>query len=117
MVVIMVIIQPLTLSLTRWVSIMAGVVLADLAAAIGLVTSKVDRVVRTIPNTPCKVPSPLLILFPPPPPLFPSPALQLSQVSQGSVGVTYSPGCTGQDREVVTTIFSRYLVPLEIRSF
>jgi len=64
-----------------WVSIMAGVVLADLAAAIGLVTSKVDRVVRTIPNTPCKV-------------------------SQGSVGVTYSPGCTGQDREVVTTIFS-----------
>jgi len=92
MVVIMVIIQPLTLSLTRWVSIMAGVVLADLAAAIGLVTSKVDRVVRTIPNTPCKV-------------------------SQGSVGVTYSPGCTDQDREVVTTIFSRYLVPLEIRSF
>ena len=38
-----------------WVSIMAGVVLADLTSAISLVTDSVQRVVRTIPNTPVKV--------------------------------------------------------------
>ena len=38
-----------------WVSIMAGVVLSDLTSAISLVTDAVQRVVRTIPNTPVKV--------------------------------------------------------------
>ena len=34
---------------------MAGVVLSDLTCAISLVTDAVQRVVRTIPNTPVKV--------------------------------------------------------------
>jgi len=38
-----------------WVSIMAGVVLSDLTAAIGKVTDKAGRVVRSMPNTPVKV--------------------------------------------------------------
>ena len=39
-----------------WVSIMAGVTLEDLQAAIFTISSDTeDRVVRTIPNTPCKV--------------------------------------------------------------
>jgi len=64
-----------------WVSIMAGVVLEDLTSAISKVTDKLDRVVRTIPNTPCKV-------------------------RKGSVGVTFSEGCSQQDRNVVFGIFS-----------
>lgn len=64
-----------------WVSIMAGVVLEDLTSAILKVTDKVERVVRTIPNTPCKV-------------------------RKGSVGVTFSEGCSQQDRDVVFGIFS-----------
>ena len=42
------------------------------------------RIVRTIPNTPVKV-------------------------RRGSVAVTFSEGCSGQDKEVVTTIFSRWV--------
>lgn len=64
-----------------WISIMAGVTLADLTTAISLVTDRTDRVVRTIPNTPCKV-------------------------QKGSVGVTYSGGCSGEDKATVTTVFS-----------
>ena len=65
-----------------WVSIMAGVVLSDLTTAIGKVTDKVGRVVRSMPNTPVKV-------------------------RKGSVAVTFSQGCSALDRERVTTIFSR----------
>jgi len=64
-----------------WVSIMAGVTLSDLTDTINLVTASVERVVRTIPNTPVKV-------------------------RKGSIGVTYSPGCSEADRNIVTTIFS-----------
>jgi len=64
-----------------WVSIMAGVTLADLTEALSQITDNVERVVRTIPNTPVKV-------------------------RKGSIGVTYSPGCTALDKEVVTSIFS-----------
>jgi len=64
-----------------WVSIMAGVVLSDLTNAISLVTDAVQRVVRTIPNTPVKV-------------------------RKGSVGVTYSEGCSAEDRHLVFTMFS-----------
>ena len=39
---------------------MAGVVLSDLTCAISLVTDAVQRVVRTIPNTPVKV---LVVMF------------------------------------------------------
>ena len=42
------------------------------------------RIVRTIPNTPVKV-------------------------RRGSVAVTFSEGCSGQDKEVVNTIFSRWV--------
>jgi len=64
-----------------WVSIMAGVVMSDLTAAIGKVTDMVGRVVRSMPNTPVKV-------------------------RKGSVAVTFSEGCSSLDRENVTTIFS-----------
>ena len=51
----------------------------------GQVTSQPAlRIVRTIPNTPVKV-------------------------RRGSVAVTFSEGCSGQDKEVVTTIFSRWV--------
>jgi len=68
-----------------WVSIMAGVTLADLQAAISTVTGGIngitDRVVRTIPNTPCKV-------------------------KEGSVAVTYNTNCTSEDKILVTALFS-----------
>eukprot|EP00092_Neocalanus_flemingeri_P031128 GFUD01033811.1.p1 GENE.GFUD01033811.1~~GFUD01033811.1.p1 ORF type:complete len:280 (-),score=79.44 GFUD01033811.1:52-891(-) len=64
-----------------WVSIMAGVVMADLTRNIKMVTDSVDRVVRTIPNTPAKV-------------------------RKGSVAVTFSTNCTEMDRHMVTTMFS-----------
>jgi len=64
-----------------WVSIMAGVVLTDLTAAIGKVTDMVGRVVRSMPNTPVKV-------------------------RKGSIAVTFSQGCSSQDRDIVNTIFS-----------
>jgi len=64
-----------------WVSIMAGVVVSDLTSAISKVTDLVGRVVRSMPNTPVKV-------------------------RKGSVAVTFSEGCSTQDRETVTTIFS-----------
>ena len=51
----------------------------------GQVTSQPAlRIVRTIPNTPVKV-------------------------RRGSVAVTFSEGCSGQDKEVVNTIFSRWV--------
>ena len=56
-----------------WVSIMAGVVLSDLTTAIGKVTDKVGRVVRSMPNTPVKV-------------------------RKGSVAVTFSQGCSALER-------------------
>merc|ERR1712080_556628 len=55
--------------------------MGDLTATLRLVTDSVERVVRTIPNTPVKV-------------------------RKGSVGVTYSQGCTECDKDIVTTIFS-----------
>eukprot|EP00090_Calanus_glacialis_P004541 TRINITY_DN13397_c0_g1_i1.p1 TRINITY_DN13397_c0_g1~~TRINITY_DN13397_c0_g1_i1.p1 ORF type:complete len:299 (-),score=84.75 TRINITY_DN13397_c0_g1_i1:334-1173(-) len=64
-----------------WVSIMAGVVMADLTKNLTMVTNFVERVVRTIPNTP-------------------------SKVRKGSVAVTFSDNCTEVDRSVVTTMFS-----------
>jgi pyrroline-5-carboxylate reductase len=66
-----------------WVSIMAGVTLADLQAAICSISGAglEDRVVRTIPNTPCKV-------------------------REGSVAVTYNTNCTTEDKNIVTKIFS-----------
>lgn len=64
-----------------WVSIMAGVVLEDLVNNIKMVSQAVDRVVRTIPNTPAKV-------------------------RKGSVAVTFSEKCSEVDREVVRTMFS-----------
>jgi len=65
-----------------WVSIMAGVTLEDLQAAIFTISSDAeDRVVRTIPNTPCKV-------------------------REGSVAVTYNPACNNEDRAIVEKIFS-----------
>ena len=65
-----------------WVSIMAGVVLTDLTAAVNSVTKDLaSRIVRSIPNTPVKV-------------------------RKGSIGVTLSEGCSSQDREVVLTLFS-----------
>jgi len=67
-----------------WVSIMAGVTLEDLQAAISTVTGGSgisDRVVRTIPNTPCKV-------------------------GEGSVAVTYNMNCSQEDKVLVTKIFS-----------
>jgi len=64
-----------------WVSIMAGVVLSDLTAAIGKVTDMAGRVVRSMPNTPVKV-------------------------RKGSIAVTFSEGCSSLDRDTVTTIFS-----------
>jgi len=65
-----------------WVSIMAGVTLEDLQAAIFTISSDTeDRVVRTIPNTPCKV-------------------------REGSVAVTYNPACNKEDRDIVEKIFS-----------
>jgi len=64
-----------------WVSIMAGVVLTDLTAAIRKVTDMVGRVVRSMPNTPVKV-------------------------RKGSIAVTFSQGCSNQDRDIVNTIFS-----------
>ena len=65
-----------------WVSIMAGVVLTDLTAAVNRVTSALaTRIVRSIPNTPVKV-------------------------RKGSVGITLSEGCSGRDKEVVFTLFS-----------
>ena len=80
---------------------MAGVTLSDLNLAVnkvgghtscitffvtmGQVTSQPAlRIVRTIPNTPVKV-------------------------RRGSVAVTFSEGCSGQDKEVVNTIFSRWV--------
>ena len=51
----------------------------------GQVTSQPAlRIVRTIPNPPVKV-------------------------RRGSVAVTFSEGCSGQDKEVVNTIFSRWV--------
>ena len=38
-----------------WVSIMAGVVLQDLTTAVSTVTHRMERIVRSIPNTPSKV--------------------------------------------------------------
>merc|ERR1719186_2359000 len=64
-----------------WVSIMAGVVVSDLTSAISKVTDLVGRVVRSMPNTPVKV-------------------------RKGSVAVTFSEGCSTQDRDMVNTIFS-----------
>jgi len=64
-----------------WVSIMAGVTLSDLESNLGMITDFLKRVVRTIPNTPVKV-------------------------RKGSVGVTFSDGCTDLDKDIVNTIFS-----------
>ena len=65
-----------------WISIMAGVVLTDLSAAVNKVTTSLaTRIVRSIPNTPVKV-------------------------RKGSVGVTLSDGCSAEDREVTLTLFS-----------
>merc|ERR1711990_640089 len=65
-----------------WISIMAGVILTDLSAAVNKVTSAMaSRIVRSIPNTPVKV-------------------------RKGSVGITLSEGCSSRDKEVVFTLFS-----------
>eukprot|EP00088_Acartia_fossae_P045727 TRINITY_DN4927_c0_g2_i3.p1 TRINITY_DN4927_c0_g2~~TRINITY_DN4927_c0_g2_i3.p1 ORF type:complete len:285 (+),score=37.46 TRINITY_DN4927_c0_g2_i3:35-889(+) len=66
-----------------WVSIMAGVTLDDLQSAISTISGSgaTDKVVRTIPNTPCKV-------------------------GEGSVAVTYNSNCTEKDKNIVSQIFS-----------
>ena len=65
-----------------WISIMAGVVLTDISTAVNKVSIKPAlRVVRSIPNTPVKV-------------------------RKGSVGVTFSDGCSSGDKEVVCKLFS-----------
>jgi len=69
-----------------WVSIMAGVVVEDLTKNIMRVTmgdfkKSMDRVVRTIPNTPAKV-------------------------RKGSVAVTFNDNCTEVDKKTVMTMFS-----------
>ena len=61
---------------------MAGVVLTDISTAVNKVSNKPAlRVVRSIPNTPVKV-------------------------RKGSVGVTFSDGCSSGDKEVVCKLFS-----------
>merc|ERR1711872_440514 len=62
------------------ISIMAGVVLADLSEALSCL-GLAHKVVRSMPNTPVKV-------------------------RKGSVGVTYNEGCTNEDKTLVNTIFS-----------
>merc|ERR550517_565460 len=66
-----------------WVSIMAGVTLFDLNAAVTPLQAQGAncRIVRTIPNTPVKV-------------------------GKGSVGVTYNDHCTEADKQLVSTMFS-----------
>jgi len=65
-----------------WISILAGVVLSDLDFAVNKVTKEPAlRIVRSMPNTPVKV-------------------------RKGSVAVTLSEGCSSQDRNVVSTLFS-----------
>ena len=60
---IMIIITILRYGVKLWVSIMAGVVLSDLTSAISLVTDAVQRVVRTIPNTPVKVMGEVVVIW------------------------------------------------------
>jgi len=64
-----------------WVSIMAGVELSDLTAAIGMVTPMAGRVVRSMPSTPVIV-------------------------RRGNTAVTFSEGCSSEDRNTIITIFS-----------
>merc|ERR1712029_1045700 len=65
-----------------WISILAGVVLSDLDFAVNKVTKEPAlRIVRSMPNTPVKV-------------------------RKGRVAVTLSEGCSSQDRNVVSTLFS-----------
>merc|ERR1711915_638808 len=64
-----------------WVSIMAGVTLEDLVRNLGQITESVGRVVRSIPNTPL-------------------------MVRKGSVAVTFSEGCTEEDKKLVDKLFS-----------
>lgn len=63
-----------------WISIMAGVTLADLRAAVSAVDPDC-RVVRTMPNTALKV-------------------------GKGSVGITYDCHCTDEDRKLVSCLFA-----------
>lgn len=73
-----------------WISIMAGVTLSDLHAAVSSITEELNpRIVRTIPNTPVKV-------------------------RQGSVGVTYNEHCSEQDKSLVNLLFSSVSRSVEI---
>jgi len=65
-----------------WISIMAGVTMADLTAAIGKLTTDTNlKIVRTIPNTPFKV-------------------------KKGSIGVTFNESCSSEDKQLVNLLFS-----------
>jgi len=74
-----------------WVSIMAGVTLFDLNAAVTPLQAEGGncRIVRTIPNTPVKV-------------------------GKGSVGVTYNEHCTEADKKLVSLMFSSVSRAVEI---
>ena len=37
-------------------------------------------------------------------------ALIIKKVRKGSVGVTYSEGCSAEDRQLVSTMFSRFII-------
>jgi len=67
-----------------WISIMAGVTLADLSAAVAQLTNDMFdsmKIVRTIPNTPFKV-------------------------KKGSIGLTFSDSCSDEDKALVNSLFS-----------